>query len=392
MADAPAVFETERPRKARDMKPVIREIAAKTGSSVGFLPEWLKLNMGPGRLLFDEYLDMRLWDPALYPRTELKSFIGNWGMVKIWRAANFIPGAQALAAHKIAAAAVLGAYGLSVPPLLGLHATGALPGGTRSATAEELEDFLLRKLAYPAFGKPLQGIQSLGSISLDGIDSQTGLLACADGRKIAAAVLAEAIHSHYAKSGYIFQPRLPPHDAVRAVCGNRLATVRVVTIFTAEGPRVLRACWKIPAGANSVDNFWRKGNILAAIGLESGSVLRAISGTGLDMQEVEKHPDTGAAFAGLKVPLWEEIRAAALAGAAALSDFGLLGWDIAATKDGPVVIEVNETPDVMMIQIAHRKGLLDAPFAAFMDTRRAAFQAWKAEQKKIMQREYGRVR
>ncbi len=390
--DAFAILDTARPRKPHDMRSVVGEIAAKTGSGVGFLPEWLKLNVGPGHILFDEYINMRLWDPDFYPRADLKSFIGNWGMVRLWRAANFVESMKALTENKIAAAAVLGAYGLSAPPLLGLHAAGALSGDGRTSTAEELEKFLLHRLVTPAFGKPLQGLQSLGTISISSLDAETGLLIRQDGSEIPAAALAREIHDSYGQSGYIFQPRLAPHADVRAVCGDRVATVRVITLMTEEGPRIFRAAWKIPAGANSVDNFWREGNILAAIDLENGTVSRAITGTGTAMREIDKHPDTGAAFSGLKVPLFEDICRAALTGAAAFSGFGLLGWDIAATKDGPVVIELNDTPDAVMAQIAHRKGLLDAEFAAFLQDRRRAFRSWKAEQKKIMKREYGRVR
>ena len=383
-----AILDTERPKKPQDMNAFLRAILAATGSSVRFLPEWLKLYTGPGRLLFEEYLNMRLWDPEFYPRSELKSFIGNWGMVKLWRAVNFIQESRALTTHKLAAA-VLDAHGLASPPVLGMHAAGALSGDGRTSTVEELEDFLRHKLSYPAFGKPLQGLQSLGSISLDSVDAETGLLSCADGREVPAAALAKEIHAAYTKSGYIFQPRLVPHDGVRAVCGDRIATVRVVTIAMEDGPQVFRASWKIPAGANGADNFWRAGNILAAVDLETGKVTGAVSGVGLSMQTVEKHPDTGAALEGVKVPLWEEICKTALAAAAAFPDFGLLGFDIAATKDGPLVIEVNDTPDAIMIQIAHRKGLLGAQMTAFLATRRRAFGDWKAEQKRIMRREYG---
>ncbi len=384
-----AILETERPKKPQDMNAFLRAILAATGSSVRFLPEWLKLYTGPGKLLFEEYLNLRLWDPEFYPRSELKSFIGNWGMVKLWRAVNFIQESRALATHKLAAAAVLEAHGLSSPPLLGMHAAGAISGDKRTSTEKELEDFLIHTLSYPAFGKPLQGLQSLGSISLDSVDAETGLISCADGREVPAAALAKEIHDAYAKSGYIFQPRLVPHDDVRKVCGGRIATVRVVTIAMEDGPQVFRASWKIPAGSNGADNFWRTGNILAAIDLDTGTVTGAVSGAGLSMQEVEKHPDTGAALKGLKVPLWEEICKTALAAAAAFPDFGLIGFDIAATRDGPIVIEVNDTPDAPMVQIAQRKGMLGPQMTAFVETRQRAFAAWKAEQKKIMRREYG---
>ena len=379
LSDQPAAtFDAERPRQKFDLASVSRELMVKTGSSRFFL-EWMKLNAGPGRVLFDEYLAMRLWDPAFCQRSSLNEFVGNRGMEKIWRTANFIPGAHALSSNKIAAAAILGAYGLSMPALSGLHAAGVIPGSGRTSTPEALEQFLLRELSYPAFGKPLAGFQSLGSVSLDSCDASSGMLTRQDGKQIGAGYLAREIHARYARGGYIFQPRLTPREEVRALCGERAATLRILTTFGPEGPRIFRVCWKIPAGPNWADNFWRPGNLLASVDMETGTVQRVVTGTGFAMTEVERHPDTNTRILGMKVPLWEERCAAALVGAAAMPDFGLLGWDIAATATGPVIVEANDTPDAIMMQIADRRGLLEPAFRKFLDERRHAEKVWKAE-------------
>jgi hypothetical protein len=361
---------TEKSQKKLDLAPTIQAIKDKTGSSVGFFSEWAKLNFGPGRIMFNEYLEMRLWDTDFYPREGLKEFVGHWQARKVWQTANFVPGLNALATNKIATAAVLGAYGLPVPPMAGLHAAGALPGPGRTSTPETLEAFLLNDLAYPAFGKPLSGIQSLGSVSLQSCEKSTGLITKQDGGTIGAAELAKEIHAAYAKDGYIFQPRLIPHDDVRALIGERIACLRVLTIMRPEGPAVFRACWKIPTGKNWVDNFWRPGNLLASVDIADGAIRRVISGTGLTMAEVYMHPDTSVRLTGVKVPLWEKVCATALAGAAAMADFGVLGWDIAVTAAGPVIIEINDTPDLIMHQISDRRGIMEPVFQQFLAERR----------------------
>ncbi len=385
---SPATLDYARSRQKLDLASTVHQIRAKTGSSVGFLPEWMKLNVGQGRILFNEYLEMRLWDPEFCARSDLKEFVGNWGMRRIWKMANFVPGVQVLATNKIAASAILEAYGLSVPHQAGLHAVSVVPGHGRTSTPEALESFLLQDLSYPAFGKPLSGNQSLGSVSLNSRDASSGMLVGQDGKKIAAKALAHEIHDNYATGGYIFQSRLIPHEAVRAVCGERTATVRVLTIAGSQGPSVFRACWKIPAGANGVDNFWRPGNLLASLNLEDGTIRRVVCGSGLAMTEVDQHPDTHTRLLGMKVPLWEEICAAALAGAAAMSDFGLLGWDIAATSSGAVIVEVNDTPDVVMHQITDRRGILESAFQRFMEERRQARNFWNANIRAAARKEY----
>ena len=266
---------------------------------------------------------------------------------------------------------------------------GTLPGSGRTSTAEALESFLVHDLSYPAFGKPLCGFQSLGSVSLESCDPPSGLLTRQDGKKVEARALAQEIHARYAKDGYIFQPRLIPHEAVRAICGERTATVRILTILEPQGPRIFRAAWKIPAGSNWADNFWRPGNLLASIRLDDGVVQHVVSGSGLAMSEVDNHPDTKAPIVGTKVPLWEELCKAALAGAAAMPELGLLGWDIAATSTGPVIVEVNDTPDAIMPQIAARQGILDPYFEKFLEGRRSAEVVWRANLRASNKRELG---
>src|SRR4029079_10808107 len=99
-------------------------------------------------------------------------------------------------------------------------------------------------------------------------------------RKIPVDDLPAAVAEHY-KGGYIFQRRIAPHAGVRAIVGNRLATVRAITILTEQGPQLLPALWQIPAGDNVADNYWRSGNLLATLDLEAGRIIRVVRGTGL---------------------------------------------------------------------------------------------------------------
>ena len=54
----------------------------------------------------------------------------------------------------------------------------------------------------------------------------------------------------------------------------------------------------------------------------------------------------------------------------------LIGWDIACTDQGPMIVEMNECPDSFISQFADRRGLLDETlqkFIAFQDRERTAF-------------------
>jgi hypothetical protein len=61
----------------------------------------------------------------------------------------------------------------------------------------------------------------------------------------------------------------------------------------ADGPRAVRAVGKLPAPSNIADNFWRPGNLVAAIDVETGVIERAVRGTGGEMEINAEHPRTG---------------------------------------------------------------------------------------------------
>ena len=118
------------------------------------------------------------------------------------------------------------------------------------------------------------------------------------------------------------------------------------------------------------DNYWRPGNLLAQLDMDNGYVLRVSSGAGLDVRSHQVHPDTGAALIGFAIPHWAEMKQLALHGAALMCNLPLIGWDIAVADTGPLIVEMNQAPDLFLNQFADRRGILDQEFRDFM-----AFQA-----------------
>ncbi len=54
------------------------------------------------------------------------------------------------------------------------------------------------------------------------------------------------------------------------------------------------------------------------------------------------HPDTEQNFTGRKIPYWEALRELCVTAAKNTPFFRSLGWDIAITSDGPLLIEGND--------------------------------------------------
>jgi hypothetical protein len=165
----------------------------------------------------------------------------------------------------------------------------------------------------------------------------------------------------------LIQRRLAAAPALVRQFGEQPCSVRLLVLLTAEGPRVARAVCKLPAPGNIADNFWRPGNIVAAIDVETGVIDRAIRGTGCEMEIDPEHPKTGTLIKYTKIPGWSDLLDLARDASALFPDVRTQSWDIALTDRGPVLLEVNWGGDLNLAQLAYGRGVLDSEFAAHLN-------------------------
>ena len=384
---APRAIDVAKPAQKNDLIEMLRRMTRASGRKPGqVFADFLRLNMGPGKLNFDEYAALSLYDPVRHVGVDTRAFVGYGGMSRIWDRANYRQDLRGLLQNKVAMTALLAAHGLPTLPIAAFYSEHGRESAGSLNSKDALVRFLERSATYPLFGKPMDSYQSLGSASFERYDEADGMLIGSRGSRTPLAAYAQEVAASYG-GGYIFQPRVSPHPETKAICGERLSTVRVLTMRRNCGAKIFRACEKIPGGENVADNYWRAGNLLVQLDLETGRRLRAISGKGFDLAEHATHPDSGAAIVGTMIPNWDTVRALALEGAEILADTPLIGWDIAAVEDGAVVVEVNCTPDLMLPQLADARGVLDAEMRAFLEECRGREKAWQKEVRAINARE-----
>ena len=118
---------------------------------------------------------------------------------------------------------------------------------------------------------------------------------------------------------------------------------------------------KLPLRDSITDNFsiGETGNLIAAIDVESGKVLRAV-GLNLQsgvMEEIVEHPETHVSLRGYELPGWQDTLEYLRSAASAFEAFPSLGWDVALSDKGPVFIEMNTYWGCGPIQIAYDRGI-----------------------------------
>jgi hypothetical protein len=219
------------------------------------------------------------------------------------------------------------------------------------------------------FVKPIHGHQGNGAFALTRRDGGYEF----DGRTGTASDLFAHLDDQCSPdNGFIIQPRMKPHaEMMPLASAPGLSTVRLITAMYADGPRALFACLKIATGSNSVDNFAHgsTGNLLAGIDVATGVMMPAVGSARPDwpaMVEVASNPENGYPIAGSRVPLWPEVVTTALRGQDSLPEFKTIGWDIAITSDGVVLVEANYGYDPLIIETAYGRGL-KAEFATLLD-------------------------
>lgn len=379
----PATLVAAAPHHTAAPLAALRDMAAQAGlSPIQTVREFANLALGPGKVSFDDYVRLRLFDSDYWEGCDRRTVIGQRANRDLLVEVNYRHDWYGLVDDKIASSAYLSAYGLPTVPIAAIFAPRLKIGAAHILRGrEELERFLLRGDVYPLFGKPAEGFQSLGSIALRRANPARGQIETIDGACMRMADFLDDVVSHY-QGGYLFEPFLAPHPDAARLYGERLGTTRIVTLCDAEEPRIFRASWKIPSGRNTADNFWRSGNLLAKLDIETGAIEKALSGIGFETKFEAHHPDTGAPLIGARVPRWAEVKALALEGARVMRHVPMLGWDIGSTAEGPVIVEMNETPDLFLNQFPDARGILEPDFLAFLAAQRRAGKAYETRVKR----------
>ncbi|MBQ8600838.1 MAG: hypothetical protein IJ407_05630 [Clostridia bacterium] len=153
---------------------------------------------------------------------------------------------------------------------------------------------------------------------------------------------------------------LEQHDKVNKLYDGAVNTVRMVTMLDNEGePHLLYAAMRLGSGGAVVDNF-NSGGMVIPIDLEKGKLMGvAVNKKG---EAFEKHPDTGISFNGYQLPDWKKCCTLASKAAVKVPGVRLVGWDLALTPKGPVLVEGNHYPghDIyqLVAQNPDKKGML----------------------------------
>ena len=167
----------------------------------------------------------------------------------------------------------------------------------------------------------------------------------------AMAYFTECIENHLFLEELVVQ-----HEGLNRLCPASVNTIRVMTYYNHGDPRVLWMGMRVGSGKSAVDNF-SSGGMVVAIDTENG----CLKGDAIDKvsNTYHLHPTTGGQFDGFPIPCFNEIENLVLETAKLEDKIQVIGWDVAITPDGPVLIEGNRRPGFGLSQVLDDRGRMD---------------------------------
>lgn len=357
---APKGALLEAPGQAQKAEaPMIAQVAKAYGvSPLRQMRDIFSMRRGVQKLSGPEYYSMRLFDPAKTD-AEKRAFLGQAGVNAINARMNppVAVATRAFVGNKLLYTQLLAQLGIPTAK------TQALVSKFRDAgqlpvlrDADAISAYLLDDAVYPLFGKPHHGSLSEGSVRIDARDED--MLRLGNGITQNIDTFAEEVMDRY-PGGFLFQSALVPDPVMARIAGPAIGCVRVVTVNDGTGPKPAYAVWKMPAPAAMSDNFWQAGSLLAHLDLDTGKVLTCVRGTGLRAETLSDHPQSGEPVIGVTLPHWAETLKIACDAHAVFPEFGVCGFDVAVTADGPRVLECNDNPSHMLYQLGAGRGLMN---------------------------------
>ena len=325
-------------------------------------PAYARLSCGIGARNFS------LYGLAGVPRKNWPDYLANEPLKKKYAA--FTPReARVVADNKLRFFEHCRLHGLATPPVLALITAQPETGGV---VPHAYSPAALAKLLPTGeyFIKPGNGSHGEGAFSLRVTGSQLHW----SGKVGSHADFFDACRAALRRTdALVVQPKLVNHeDIVRFTRARGLSTIRVVTVRSAGGIDIIGACMRIIVGDSEVDAFRHgtAGNLVAAIDVASGMLAtgRGSSSTAWPkMRDAAHHPISRIGIPGYKLPYWEEVIALTKKAHGSLDGLQTVGWDVAITDNGAMLVEANWRYDIDILQVAYQTGyrrIIDAKLAA----------------------------
>lgn len=138
----------------------------------------------------------------------------------------------------------------------------------------------------------------------------------------------------------IIEEVINQHPGLAAFHPSSVNTIRVSTVVTKNGVRLMKPSFFKMGKSGSVNDNWSSGGILAEIDINTGIIYT--NGSDVNLKQYAKHPDSNQQIKGYQIPFWNDLKEFASELALVVPQNRYVGWDIALnSKNKPILVEGN---------------------------------------------------
>ena len=157
-----------------------------------------------------------------------------------------------------------------------------------------------------------------------------------------------ALYERLTKSDYmIVEEELTQHEKMKSLAPSSVNTVRIATLNHAGTLHVLYSLIRISNGQSPVDNVCHGGMYTP---VDGGGVIRKPAYCTATGEFYDPHPFSKTPIVGFEIPYFNEAVEMVKKAAMMFPKMEYLGWDVAITPTGPVLIEANNLPSYDLAQ------------------------------------------
>lgn len=229
--------------------------------------------------------------------------------------------------------------------VLSRHASRSTTGYPLASTAQWFH-FVAEELPPSVILKPRDGNMGRG---VQALTIRTGNAASVG---VVQDAITQLRHFETSDDEWVIEQRLACHSDIEALSGTpAVSSVRLFTLVRENGqPDIMDGYFRVIASDSCTDNLSTAdgsgltGNIVALPNLDTGVIEKAWlpDEDGVGYRWVTHHPRTGEPIVGFRLPEWHAVSSTVKQAAVAFLPLVTVGWDVAVTPHGPVLIEGNE--------------------------------------------------
>ena len=149
------------------------------------------------------------------------------------------------------------------------------------------------------------------------------------------------------KKQYLAEQGVVQHIEMNRLNQSSVNTIRVVTLLKDGCAHFMYALVRMGSGSGCVDNI-SSGGMYAPVSRQG--IITAPAFCDKTGEYYDEHPLTKTTFVGFRIPMFEQAIEMVELAAPRVPSVRYVGWDVAISKDGPLLIEGNSLPSYDMCQ------------------------------------------